>query len=663
MSDLRPRPGLSFEVAPPAAAHPLRTDIACFVGMVARRRRAVVEAAPLLPAVLARWLQSHRVERVGGVPVGQLRLALGSGGAFASSLLARASVTAPPGGTSEREGLRAFLLRQIGSSSAAPKFESLLRACRELTPLSDAQLEDLRQRGFQPRGLLGTDELAAWLRVQRLHNLPVVVESFEAFDAMFAWEQRPIRERAVRDGAPLVATPLGIALRAFFGEGGRRAYVVRTGDPSAVFEGAQPRFAACFPEGLKAPEVVFYDTAPDRCPLWPGLRRNVRRSLLVGVLANGQPPAMSAADWVGLEHVYGLPDVSFAVLPDLIDACAQVVPAELAPADGVAAPERFVECVDEAAPEAPAVGRRLPPPRLNALGLDVWRRLQLGALRLLDNPGRAFHRRDVQLLASLPLLGDGRDLPAPAQWLAWMAQTPGWMTPLADGADGLLSDRLQLAYPWLASADSADAQGGVEAPEGTLAGVLARSALERGAYRSAATRDLQRWEASEPVLAWTQATQEALWTPLGSLTLAERVCLLGPSPRGPQLLSDVSCSADARTRQASVRRLINVVIQAARNAGDEFAFDANGEALWSRVRERLSDLMRVLLAAGALSGDGGAPFVVRCGRDTMRQDDIDAGRLIAQIELQPAQPIQRIVVVLNLREAAAGSAPAFAAAA
>ena len=33
----RRRPGLSFELAPTAASHPLRSDIACFVGTVARR--------------------------------------------------------------------------------------------------------------------------------------------------------------------------------------------------------------------------------------------------------------------------------------------------------------------------------------------------------------------------------------------------------------------------------------------------------------------------------------------------------------------------------------------------------------------------------------------------------------------------------------------------
>jgi hypothetical protein len=595
------------------------------------------------------------------MPLAQLRVALGSVPLFIESVLALADTSSPaPQGNTEREMLAGFFSRQLPTPAATLDFSDLLRACRELTPPPDALLDDLRERGLAPRALQDTQQFAVWSRVQRLLNLPIALESFAAFDALFAWEQRGIRDRVLSAGDAVVATSLGVALRAFFGEGGRRAYVVRTGDPSHVFDTATDRFAACFAQGAGASDVSHFDTESDRCPQLPGIRRSVRRGVLAGLTETGRPAAMSAADWAGLEHVYGLTDVSFVLLPDLIDACAQAVPAELPPAQQLAAPERFAECVDEAPTVNPSPGRRLPPPRLNSLGLEVWRQLVGSALRLLDNPGRAFHRRDVQLLTSLPLLGDGRDLPAPAQWLAWMAQTPGWMSPLADGSAELLSDRLQMAYPWLRTADSSDTQGGVEAPEGSLAGVLALSALERGSYRSAAARALARYQDSVPALAWSQTTQQTVWTPLGAMTLAERVCLLGPSPSGPQLLSDVSCSADARTRQASVRRLINVVVQAARTAGDEFAFEVSSERLWMRVRERLSDLMRVLLTAGALSSDG-VPFVVRCGRDTMRQNDLDAGRLIANIELQPAQPIARIVVVLNLRDA--GSMPALAQAA
>ncbi|WP_157270192.1 hypothetical protein [Azohydromonas aeria] len=646
----RPRLGLSFEPAPAPASHPLRTDIACFVGTVARRRRAAVAGLQPMPAVLARWLGARQVRAVGGVPVQQLRVSLESGPRFVDSVLAAAE----PG--PEHAALAEFFRQAVAAGAAAPRFAALLRACRELAPVPEGVLEDLRQRGLYPGQLLAGDELGAWLRMQRLLNLPVAVDSFDAFDALFAWERRGVRDRVVREGDPVVVTALGAALRAFFGEGGRRAWVVRTGDPSDLFDSRVGRFAACFPE--PATGGTAYDRDGDRCPQLPGIARRELQAEVQGLREPGRPVALSAADWVGLEHVYDLGDVSFALLPDLVDAAARAVPATVPPAEVVAAREAFAECVEEAAPDTLPVGRRLPPPRLDAGGLALWRELVLAALALLDNAGRAHHRRDVQLLASLPLLGDARGLPPAGKWLAWMAQPAGWLD--AGGARALLSDRLQLAYPWVVSRDSADCPGGCEAPEGTLAGVLARNALERGAWRSAAGRALHRWQRSEPALAWAQATQQSLWTPLGALTLGERVCLLGPSPRGPRLLSDVGCGADPRTRQASVRRLLNVVLQAARGTGEELAFEPSGEALWARVRERLADLMRVLLAGGALSTDG-TPFTVRCGRDTMTANDLDAGRVIAHVEILPAQPIQRIVVVLNLRDA--GPASAFASAA
>ncbi|MGI9217393.1 MAG: phage tail sheath C-terminal domain-containing protein [Hydrogenophaga sp.] len=652
MSTTRRRPGLSFELAPTVASHPLRSDIACFVGTVARRRLAVPAGPQPLPAVLQRWLQSHQVHSVGGLPLARLRVALDGPARFAHSLLAQASSAL------ERAALADFLDQHTGSSAQAPRWASLLKACRELSPLPEVLLDDLHQRELTPGRLLVGDELSAWERVQRLLNLPLQIDGFDAFDQLFAWDQRGVRDRNVRADDPVVATALGVALRAFFGEGGRRAWVVRTGDPSALYDTAVGRWAACFPQ---AGQSHGFDDDTDRCPQLPGVRRQVKLGMPVGLQGSASPPALSAADWVGLEHVYGLPDVSLVVLPDLLDACAQPLTSAVPPAEVASSLERFVDCVAEAPPETQAAGRRVAPPRLNARGLEVWRQLLLRALHLLDNPGRAHGRRDVQLIASLPLLGDGRDLPAPSQWVHWMARTPGWL--VRDGHDtgtgggALLSDHLQLAYPWLRTADSADTPGGIEAPEGSLAGVLARSALERGAYRSAATRPLLRYHDSTPVVPWSQVLQDAAWTPLGTLTLAERVCLLGPSPRGPQLLSDVSCSGDPRTRQAAVRRLLNVVVQAAQRAGDDFAFEPNGEHLWARVRNRLNDLMRALLSAGALSSDG-TPFDVRCGRDTMQPSDIDSGRLIVRIELQPAQPVQRIVVVLNLREA--GTAPVFA---
>jgi len=608
------RIGLSFEVAPPAATHPNRTDVACFVGTVARRRAPADRRT--MPAVLARWLAAQGFPRLGGSPVDSLPVSLSNRGEFESSLRQTASAE-------QRESLN-FLFQGTDRRRLA----RLVEACRDLTPLTDELVESLKVRGFYPGGLLAADELDAWLRVQRLQDLPLSFESFGEFERLFAWEARGVMNRPLEAGDPVVASSLGMAVRAFFGEGGRRCYVIRCGDPSRLFDSAPERFAA------------FNGRGDDRSPQLPGVSAEFRRGLLAAVRTTSDPVSGHAGDWAGLEHVYGLPDASFVCLPDLLDACAEPVPREIAPPEIVATPESFRECAQSPNPETLAVGRRLPPPRVNSLGLDCWQRLIEHVLGILDNGGRAFHRRDVQFIASLPLTGEGRGQPDNAGWLQWMSVDGGRIT----------SARVQLAYPWLATRESEDCAGGVEAPEGTLTGILARSALALGSYRSAARQPVNRLLGTEPSLEWSRAIQDELQTPFGPMTFAERVCLLGPSPRGAQLLSDVTGARDPWLRQGAVRRLINVVLQAARQAGDELAFEPSGEVLWARVRERLSDLGRVLVEAGALSTDG-IPFVVRCGRDTMTQSDIDAGRLIAEMELLPAQPVQRIVVVLSLKDA------------
>lgn len=662
--------GLSFEVAAPARAHANRTDIACFVGCVARRRDAGAESVRRTPEVLARWLGDAGFARVADLPIRELWVDTADVDAFVHTLLgaydamlARLTGSARAAEEARLKAERTALTRFLQETSAAD-LAALLDACRTLAPVPVATLEDLRERGFAPGSLLGADRLAGWLRLARLANVPVALESFEQFDALFAWEARPVVATA---GAEVVATALGAAVRAFFGEGGRRCYVVRTGDPVPLFEGTEARFAALAATSAAggawqrpAAEAM---SALDRVPAVPGLVPVTKLGRLASVVATLDPVPSDAGRWAGLEHVFGLGEVSFACCPDLIDACAEDVPRSVPPAEVLSVPEAFRECAAPAAPVQEPVGRRLPPPRLDTLGLDVWRACLMHAVRLLANGDRPFHRRDVQLLASLPLTGEGRDLPDPDHWVAWM-QENRWFEdavrgPGTGGGDGpavvlpaLLEPRIQLAYPWVRTRESADCQGGVEAPEGTLGGVLARSALLQGSFRLAAHQRVTRAIDTVPVLDYTPATRAAVTTRIGNVTLGDRVCLLAPVPRGFELLTDVTCAGDALLRPGSVRRLVDVVLRAARMLGEEIAFDANGEALWAQVRTRLSDLGRLLLAAGALSSDAGTrAFVVRCGRDTMTQNDIDAGRLIAEVELVPAQPVTRIVVVLALRDA------------
>jgi phage tail sheath protein FI len=93
------------------------------------------------------------------------------------------------------------------------------------------------------------------------------------------------------------------------------------------------------------------------------------------------------------------------------------------------------------------------------------------------------------------------------------------------------------------------------------------------------------------------------------------------------------------------------LLRLARRVGEELTFEASGEALWTRIRERFEDLLTALWQLGALKGASPAQaFDVRCGRDVMTQSDLDAGRVVCVVSFTPAAAIDRIRVHLALAE-------------
>jgi hypothetical protein len=96
-------------------------------------------------------------------------------------------------------------------------------ARRPRSPLPAQAREELRAAGWIAgpwrRSAAGLDSL---------EQLPVTVESWEAFDLLFDWRKRPLAAA----GGATCASYLGATVRRFFAEGGQRAVIVRVGDPS-----------------------------------------------------------------------------------------------------------------------------------------------------------------------------------------------------------------------------------------------------------------------------------------------------------------------------------------------------------------------------------------------------------------------------------------------
>jgi uncharacterized protein len=132
--------------------------------------------------------------------------------------------------------------------------------------------------------------------------------------------------------------------------------------------------------------------------------------------------------------------------------------------------------------------------------------------------------------------------------------------------------------------------------------------------------------------------------------LGDRLCLFANRRGAIELVSDATAAEDRAWRKGSVSRLIALLLRACRHLGEELVFEANGPALWARLAAQVSALLEQLRALGAFDGLTAECYRVTCDRSTMTAADIDAGRVRCEVIVNPASPIERIVVTLALIE-------------
>jgi hypothetical protein len=491
-----------------------------------------------------------------------------------------------------------------------------------------------------------------------LLNLPVPLDSMDDFRALFD-THRPVAQSLAHGGALRVPSALAAAVRAFFAGGGQRCYVLRTGEAPAYGSFAGAGDIAALPPF----EEVAAPPQGARVSVLPGFAA-ARRGGAYSARGTDTGIGPSWEQWRGLQHAYGLDDASFACLPDLGESFAAPLSPPRRPVIAGVPEESFKPCAETAADESGlALLRLLAAPAFDSDGFLAWRRALAHALSLLRGRSAALNRRDMQLVASVPL---GLDAVASALALqprpdaSWRVESLlSDLLAIATDADDTTGDdlrhaQLQLVWPWLRTLESRDCPQGLEAPEGAFAGALARNALRQGTFSSIANQPALRVLDSVPRLLATDA-QRPLALAGSDEPLAARLTLAALDIDGWRWVSDRTTAEDPRLAIAPLRRLMAQVERWARRIGHDFVHEPSNEATWFRVRVALQALGRKLFAAGALDGPSPeAAFDVICDRRTMTTDDIEAGRLIVRVSLQPALPVERIVVTLALL----GAAPA-----
>ncbi len=323
----------------------------------------------------------------------------------------------------------------------------------------------------------------------------------------------------------------------------------------------------------------------------------------------------------GIHALTHLPDLASVVVPDLYSP--EPLPPPDIPGEEVCslAGPRFAPCVDVELSGEPAQAAPVP---LSGLHLDPALPADLEVITCLQ-------QRLVELAERL------------RSWVVLLDVPPGLSQRRVEAWRARFSSSYAAAYhPWLRVWRPEAGRSSLLAlnPAAAAAGIIARQELQHGVPHGPANRLVEGVvDVSEEV----SGAQHDLLHPLGiNVFLRER--------DGIRLMAARTTAADPRLRQLSVRRLLLLLRRVLEQQTGWLVFEPNGPSLRADISRMLHSYLRRLFQTGAFRGASPEEaFFVRCDDELNPQRVSDAGRLVAEIGVRPAEPIEFIVLRL-LRE-------------
>ncbi len=172
-------------------------------------------------------------------------------------------------------------------------------------------------------------------------------------------------------------------------------------------------------------------------------------------------------------------------------------------------------------------------------------------------------------------------------------------------------------------------------PGGHIAGIYARSDIERGVHKDPANEIVRGID--ELQIQIGSRDQETL-NPKGVNAIRYFRGF------GNLVWGGRTTSKDPDWKYINVRRLFIFVEKSIEQATQWVVFEPNDEPLWARVRRSVSDFLTRLWMDGMLQGRSKEEaYFVKCDRTTMTQADIDNGKLIMVIGIAPVKPAEFVI--------------------
>ncbi|MFE7132069.1 phage tail sheath family protein [Streptomyces sp. NPDC057638] len=219
-----------------------------------------------------------------------------------------------------------------------------------------------------------------------------------------------------------------------------------------------------------------------------------------------------------------------------------------------------------------------------------------------------------------------------------------------DPQDGLDIERIQafrerfdtkyaaLYYPWLVARDPLTNRDVELPPSGHLAGIYARTDVERGVHKAPANTVIRGIRLTDGIAQDVTKRHQDLLNPKGINALRFFPGL------GHRVWGARTLSSDSSWKYINVRRLFLFLEESIDEGTQWVVFEPNDEALWALVRQTITNFLTTVWRSGALAGTSAdEAFFVACDRTTMTEDDLANGRLICVIGVAPVFPAEFVI--------------------
>lgn len=209
------------------------------------------------------------------------------------------------------------------------------------------------------------------------------------------------------------------------------------------------------------------------------------------------------------------------------------------------------------------------------------------------------------------------------------------------GTDELISYRnmidstyAAMYHPWIQVFDRAVNKAGFIPPSGAVAGVYARTDVNRGVHKAPANETVM---CTGLKVNYTSGEQDIL--------NPEGINLIRQLPgQGIKIWGARTAGTNSAFKYVNVRRLFIYVEESIKADTSWVVFEPNDATLWSRVRVTISSFLENLWRNGMLAGSTPAEgYFVEIGPTTMSDDDIKNGRLICNIGIAAVRPAEFVI--------------------